>query len=476
MTNQIDGDWVGGIEIEKWVFIKAHFDPERAEGTMDIPEKSMIAVNLTHIRTEDAHLHFELEDAEHTIFHGQLENNTLSGEITTAGTQGTFHLTKIMLCEPATVEKYFGTYRLESGRILVFGWRWNAFVYLEGRRIIQVYPLSETVGFSEKGETITFDNRTLLVALNGSEISGTKIDVYCEEEVTFSSTVTLSGVLTAPGEEFNPAVVLIHGSGAESREGYRFLADHLARHGIAALRYDKRGVGDSEGDWHYAALEDLAEDVLAGVHFLQHHKNINAKAVGVVGTSQGGWVAPLAASQSEDVAFMVVISGAAVSPQSQELYRVTNELRYKGYSDSGVTLRVTGYRLELAAAKILRVIQNTVSVSKVLPPRLAFGLYLNWDFDPVPILKKIACPVLAIFGELDKLVPVKESVTLLKEALKDNDTITVFPKGNHALLESEIWVWSEIPRLKKKEFVPGYYDLISDWIKEQVKNTKEGKK
>lgn len=472
----LTGDWVGEYELDRKILIRTHFDPKNT-GIMDIPEKGIIEANLTQVTVSDGQVHFEFSENQNLIFHGQLENNTLSGTINTVGKQGTFHLTRVMLCEPATVEKYFGRYRLESGRILVFGWRWNKFVYLEGRRIVQIYPLSETVGFSEKGETITFGNRTLLVASNGSEISGTKIDVYCEEEVTFSSTVTLSGVLIVPGgKELYPAVVLIHGSGAESREGYRFLADHLARHGIAALRYDKRGVGDSEGDWHYATLEDLAEDVLAGVHFLQHHRNINAKAVGIVGTSQGGWVAPLAASQSEDVAFMVVISGAAVSPQIQELYRVTNELRYKGYSESGVTLRTMGYRLELAAAKILRAIQNVVPVSKALPPRLAFGLYLNWDFDPVPILKKITCPVLAIFGELDKLVPVRESVALLKEALKDNDIITVFPKGNHALLESKIGVWSEIPRLKKREFVPGYYDLISDWIREQVNNTKEGKK
>ncbi len=469
------GHWVGGFQAgNRWVFIKACFKAKKKiKGTLDIPEKGIFGVDVTQIKIENSHIHFELtENADILTFHGQVENNVISGTFTRAEEYSTFCLARVVTADPATFEKYFGTYQLESGRCIVFGWRLNTLVYLEGRRIVQVYPLSETRGFSERGETITFSEKGVFVHREDTEISGTKAAPYKEEEVTFSNKVTLSGTLTLPlTEGLHPAVVLLHGSGPESREGYRFLADHLARQGIAALRYDKRGTGSSAGDWHRSTLEDLAEDALAGVHFLQNHKHIHPERIGLIGTSQGGWVAPIAASRTEDVAFMVLISGACVSPKNQELYRVKHELRYCGFSPVSVGLRVLIYRVELLLAKVFRRIQKVIPLSTLIPDSVVFALYLDWDHDPVPVLKRVSCPVLAIFGELDKLVPVKQSAAAMEKAFKDRNkdyTIKIFPKGNHALLKSEIGVWSEIPHLKKKEFVPGYYDLISNWILERA--------
>jgi pimeloyl-ACP methyl ester carboxylesterase len=461
------GDWVGGIEIGTlWVFVKIHFKTGR-KVIISIPEKDIYGAVSTHLPVKNSQIHIELPQLD-MGFHGQQHDNTISGNFTEAGKKGTFQVFRVVSVDLGVYEEYAGSYELPN-KSLVFGQRWGTQVYLDGRRIIEIFPLSENTWFSERGETITFlknEKGTEIMYKKGNyRFSGTQTTVYKEEDIQFCNEgITLSGTVVLPcSEGLHPAVVLIHGSGAESREGYRFLADHLARHGIAALRYDKRGTGASEGDWHYASLEDLAEDALKGVHVLQNHSNIHPEKVGLLGTSQGGWIAPIAGNSH--VQFMILISGAAVSPKNQELYRVRQELYYHRYSPVRVTLHVLIYRLEIFIATLLRFIQKVVPVSKVLPPTLAFALYMDWDFDPVPVLKQVTCPILSIFGELDKLIPVKESVAILKETLADQDcTITVFPKSNHALLISDVGVWSEIPQLVKKEFVPGYYDAISDWI------------
>lgn len=474
MNQSIDGHWVGGIEIaDDWMFIKAHFTTKKKrKATVSIPQKGIHDV-VPDFTFESSRVHIELPDHETLIFDGQLKNGTLSGDFRQREKEGTFWLTRVV-ADSEVCQEYFGTYQVEPNRLLLFGKRWGSTVYFEERTIVRIYPVSEATFFSERGETITFVQKNgekgLTWHKRGFNASGTNVALYKEEEVQFcNGDVTLSGTLAIPsGDGLHPAVILIHGSGDEDRESYRFLADHLARHGIAALRYDKRGVKASTGDWHYSTLNDLAEDVLTGVRFLKPHKNIHPGKIGLLGTSQGAWVAPLAASRSKDVAFTILVSGAGVSPKNQELYRVTHELRYLGFSPVQVTLRVVGYRIQLFVAKLFQAIQKVLPVSKILPKAVAFALYLDWDFDVVPYLKTVTCPVLAIYGELDKLVPVQKSAEILEKALKNNFTIKIFPKGNHALLESEVGVWSEIPFLKKKEFVSGYYNLISDWISKQM--------
>ncbi|KYK27548.1 MAG: hypothetical protein AYK19_06720 [Theionarchaea archaeon DG-70-1] len=469
----LEGDWVGGLEVkDTWLFIKAHFNPQKNVKTVIIPQKDIHKMVPIHFKAEPPNVYIEVEkDSQTFIFDGQVKDNTIVGDVTQSGEKGTFQLFRVADIEGT--EDYFGLYKLETDRLILFGKRWSNTVYLEERRVVNVYPLTDATFFSEMGETIIFKDKraNIIWRQKDFEISGTKVTLYREEDVTFrNKEVTLSGTLALPVTEGpHPAVVLIHGSGAESREGYHFLADHLARHGIAALRYDKRGTGTSTGDWHYSTLKDLAEDTLAGVHLLQTHKDIHPEKIGLLGTSQGAWIAPIAASRSQDVAFTVFISGAAVSPKKQELYRVEHELHYLGFSPFQVDLRVLGYRLQLFIAKIFQKIQKVLPVSKILPKDIVFALYLDWDFDVTPYLKKVTCPVLAVYGELDKTVPVQKSAAILEKALENHDfTMKIFPKGNHALLESEAGAWSEVPRLKEKEFVPGYYDLISSWIAERT--------
>ena len=113
---------------------------------------------------------------------------------------------------------------------------------------------------------------------------------FKQEEVSFrNGDVTLSGTLLIPlTKGTHPAVVFLHGAGSEGRYGARFLAEYFTRYGIAALIYDKRGVGKSTGDWKRSDFGDLAGDAIAGVHFLQQRSEINPKEIGLYGHSQGG--------------------------------------------------------------------------------------------------------------------------------------------------------------------------------------------
>jgi alpha/beta superfamily hydrolase len=94
---------------------------------------------------------------------------------------------------------------------------------------------------------------------------------------------------------------------------FKTVAEHLAANGIASLRYDKRGVGDSGGDFGSATREDLAGDVSAALRFLKRHEGIIPGRIGLLGQSEGAVIAPMVASTSDDVAFVVLLAGPAVS-------------------------------------------------------------------------------------------------------------------------------------------------------------------
>src|SRR6185436_4144365 len=147
---------------------------------------------------------------------------------------------------------------------------------------------------------------------------------YRDEQVTFQNAkagITLAGTLTTPaGTTPSPAVVLITGSGAEDRDETVFghkpflvLADTLTRKGVAVLRVDDRGVGGSGGKVDTSTSEDFAEDALAGIAYLKTRPDIDAKHIGLIGHSEGGLIAPIAATRSKDVAFIVLMAGPGLT-------------------------------------------------------------------------------------------------------------------------------------------------------------------
>lgn len=157
-----------------------------------------------------------------------------------------------------------------------------------------------------------------------------------EEAVHFASgKITLAGTLVLPaGSGRHPAVVLFHGSGAQERD--IFTARWFADQGIAALAYDKRGVGESTGNFRAVPFMELCDDGLAAIEYLKSRREIDAKHIGVWGLSQGGWLGPLAASRTPDVSFVIAVSGPGVSPGEQMIVYYANELRAEGVAESDV--------------------------------------------------------------------------------------------------------------------------------------------
>jgi len=159
---------------------------------------------------------------------------------------------------------------------------------------------------------------------------------YREEEVRFANgSVQLAGTLLIPLRPGrHAAVVFVHGSGPEGRFGARFLAVHLARHGVGALIFDKRGVGASGGDWHRASLEDLADDATAGVRLLSARPEVDSARIGIYGHSQGGLIAPLAVTRSTGLSFLIAGGTYGGDVYEQDLYRVENALKSSGLSEA----------------------------------------------------------------------------------------------------------------------------------------------
>ena len=277
-----------------------------------------------------------------------------------------------------------------------------------------------------------------------------------------SGDIKLAGTLVlpaAPGPY--PAVVLFHGSGYEERN--LWMARWFAQHGIAAIAYDKRGTGESAGNFSAVPFMKLADDGLAAVDFLRARADIDKHRIGVWGLSQGGWLGPLAASRSANVAFVISVSGPGVSPGEQMVFYYANDLRSQGLSESDVraasSLRrevwaalQTGNGMEQARADLDRsrkaawyndfASQQEDLFKHLQTPadwqRVRSHTWFKEEigYDPVPTLQKLTVPALFVFGSDDKLVPVPESVNAIKTVLnasKKDFALFVIPGADHTL-------------------------------------------
>ena len=312
-----------------------------------------------------------------------------------------------------------------------------------------------------------------------------KPPTFRQEEVSFrNGEVTLSGTLLLPLTSGpHPAVVFLHGAGSEGRYGARFLAEYFTRYGIAALIYDKRGVGKSTGDWKRSDFNDLADDAIAGIHLLQQSKEINPKEIGLYGHSQGGMIAPLIASRSKDVAFIISGAGSAVPVYESEINSVTSQMRAKGITGNDlaeatefiklwVSVMRTGQGWEQFDRAVEKVHETKWFPMLHVPPKdhwmWAFHKRI-YDYDSADYWAQVNVPVLVIYGERDLYVPVSQSISNIERALskaKNGDyTILVLPRASHAfIIEPEAgqpFEWWHI--------APGFLDLLTAWINQRMK-------
>ena len=280
-----------------------------------------------------------------------------------------------------------------------------------------------------------------------------------------------------------PALVFTHGSGPSGRDSSRYQeeAEHFTAAGIACLTYDKRGYGASTGDWKTAAFDDLALDAIAAVQYLRSRSDIDRKRIGIRGASQSGWVLPLAASHSADIAFLVLISPPAVSPYEQVLYNVRADLEDAGLSPPDVekALQLTRSGLDYARTwkgwpehrKRLDAASKERWVEIASGPRTPDDWLWKWihpliDFDVLPTVRHLKIPVLVLLGEQDREVPSQVSGYLLQQALSGSPHALVryFPDGDHDLRNTKASKANG-----RAPLVTGYVETITEWVLERQK-------
>jgi pimeloyl-ACP methyl ester carboxylesterase len=331
---------------------------------------------------------------------------------------------------------------------------------------------------------------------------------YTEENVVYNNPADgtrLAGTLTMPpGTGPFPAALLITGSGAQDRnealmghKPFLVIADYLTRRGIAVLRVDDRGVGGSSGNIMNATISDNAGDALAGVEFLRHHGKVDSTRVGLIGHSEGGWVAPLAASRSGHVAYVVLLAGPAVTG---EAIRYAQDSVLALATGASYTLVSANHKISYAMNQVLKAEPNDAlaldgllrvadsAYRRLTPPEKAAidssrmladtsalrqrltVLTTPWyrylvSYDPVPALRALRVPMLALFGDRDLQVPAKQSVPVMERVMagRPGVTIRVLPGLNHLFQHAETGLVAEYARIDET-ISPEVMRVIGDWI------------
>jgi uncharacterized protein len=317
------------------------------------------------------------------------------------------------------------------------------------------------------------------------------------EEVSFRhGPHTLSGNLfRPPGDGPFPAVVLILGSDRHDRNYggvATALGHHFARSGVACLTWDKPGVGKSTGDYLKQTLSDRALEALAAVHFLQNRQEIGHDRIGVWGHSQGGTVAPLTASLSPDVAFLIEVSGWQGPVWKQDAVRVGAELRAAGFGEADVEQAVAFARKRMDMIRgngpyeELEKAQNTV---KALPWFRSVHFCDRALFESVrPIVNldtsswwsKVRCPVLVFYGDRDLSTgPPEPVVAVIRDGLRaagnTDVTVRIMRGADHGIIRANATGKPDHSSAKAKssraepDFAAGYLETMTDWIAKKVR-------
>jgi pimeloyl-ACP methyl ester carboxylesterase len=335
---------------------------------------------------------------------------------------------------------------------------------------------------------------------------------YEEQEVFFMNEkdqVRLAGSLTLPRSDGPfPAVILITGSGPQDRNDSVFghkpflvLADHLTRLGIAVLRVDDRGVGESTGNFSEATSQDFAADVLAAIAYLRTRSEIAHDRVGLLGHSEGGLIAPMVAAQSRDVAFVVMMAGpglkgdqivvgaggadykggwmsdevvAEIRAAQERIFAIIKHekdpvvLETRIRKEAGVFCDVAA-RIRAEAPESKKQTAETVAAAIESQTQLFLSPWFRFYmmYDPGTALMKVKCPVLAVNGERDIEVPAKENLEAIRQALdlggnKDYRLLTL-PNLNHLFQTAETGAISEYEQIEETLSVSAL-DTVSNWI------------
>jgi hypothetical protein len=318
---------------------------------------------------------------------------------------------------------------------------------------------------------------------------------YISEAADFENRaahIMLSGTFTIPRDGVKtrkpPAVVLISGSGPNARDedvaGHKpflVLADYLTRHGIAVLRFDKRGIGKSKGVYNTATSADFAADASTAVDYLLARSDIDHRRVGLIGHSEGGILAPMVAAEREDIAFVVILAGTGVNGERVALEQTDTMSRAEGMSEAEIerqhkrAQRVVAIlkaepSIPAAAEQVHAEFGYSPDVDKLLLHNDAWSRYFL-SYEPATSLAKLKMPVLALIGDLDCQVAANENLAAIAAALKKagNDRFATvrMPGLNHLFQTAVTGAVSEYGRIEET-IAPVALETITQWIRRQT--------
>lgn len=333
---------------------------------------------------------------------------------------------------------------------------------------------------------------------------------YNEEPFQFDNKaegITLHGTLTLPqGDGPFPAAILISGSGPTDRDETIFdhkiflvIADHLTQQGIAVLRYDDRGVGESEGNHYKATSMDLAEDTQSAFIALGKHGKIDARSIGLIGHSEGGMIAPIVASKISAVNYIVLLAGPGAPidelmiEQNRQVYKsqglpedeldrnevfnrslyslIDNEKPIPELYDTLLPF-IHGY-YESIPAEYQKLFSPTKEVFYIALVQTISSPWFRYflRFDPIPYLQETRCPILAVNGSKDIQVIALQSLGGIEETLITSGhhdfTIKEYPGLNHLFQKCKTCTVDEYGELEET-FSQKVLNDVSLWILERL--------
>ncbi len=306
-----------------------------------------------------------------------------------------------------------------------------------------------TIRFAEMRVIVGFIFVSWLLALTLASAQHSNSDAFVEEVVFDSVGITLAGTVLMPTRPNGTAAVMLPGSGPATRAMLRPAADKLVETGVTVMIFDKRGSGESGGDWTKSSLDDLAGDAIAAMKLLRTRSGIGR--VGLWAHSQGNWVATRAAELGADPAFLVAISGGGVSPRESERNAYVHTILAVSPEDRVTAMKVVDayfdylsgqltYQAFDAVAEQVRTTgwYESLGIDRVLVSE-TYRSKWQWvaDYDPAQSADERNFPVLVLLGGADHTIPLDQTVvdwnSQLAEGASVGSRIDVFVGRDHHL-------------------------------------------
>ncbi len=492
VTHPLRGAWAGGTNVTgRWIFAEVRIAESadgQLHGALDVAGAQAAGIALDSLQLAGDRVTFTTRTPLGGIsFAGSVRDGIIDGVLSGGAPNAGLHLFRLADVSDAFSDSVSGAYDAGDGRQLYLTPhpRGVLSAFLIGRdgvkeTVVRTLFLLPTAHdrYVSSGSVVSVIRRDETFALersangdiaairwhvpNGPDRVLTRLPFAAQKSVSYAGPAgRISGTLYLPRTAGpHPAVVLVGGSGPTSRDNLFLRAREFLRLGLAVLSLDKRGVGATDGDYFRSSLEDYADDATASLTWLRRQPGIDATRVGMHGHSQGGWVAPWAATKAaQPPAWLIITSGGPIAPAEQELWRARSQTLAAGLSEPDAQAAEAFMRLkwqygfsgrgwaeyQAAAAQASAAKWSSV-VSPILtndPIAWSFMRRLA-TFDPIVQARALRMPLLVLFGDRDNEQPPAISEARWREVLAASNhkafEIATIPGAGHSL-----WFGAESP-------------------------------